>query len=445
MSAFEANFDGLVGPTHHYGGLSFGNLASERHAGLVSNPREAALQGLAKMHALAARGFRQGVLPPHERPDVALLRRLGFSGGDAEVVRAAARSAPGLLAQASSASAMWVANAATVSPWPDTADGRTHLTPANLCSHLHRSIEPPTTARVLRAVFPEGPCFAHHPPLPAGAALADEGAANHTRLCGEHGSPGVELFVYGRAAEAGAPTSRRYPARQTREASEAVARLHGLDPARTVLAAQDPDAIDAGVFHNDVIAVGHGDVLFCHERAFRDRAGVLDALRRALAPVPLRVLEVPESAVGLADAVASYLFNGQLLSRPDGRLLLVAPEECRRDERVWTYLQTQIASGGPIAEVVTFDLRQSMRNGGGPACLRLRVVLDETRAAAVAPGVWLDDALFARLADWVAHHYRDRLAPADLADPRLLDECRTALDELTGILGLGPLYPFQRA
>lgn len=444
-SAFEANFDGLVGPTHHYGGLSFGNVASERHAGVVSNPREAALQGLAKMRALAARGFRQGVLPPHERPDLALLRRVGFTGDDAAVLRQAAADAPGLLAQASSASAMWTANAATVSPGPDTSDGRTHFTPANLCSHLHRSIEARTTARILRAIFPDGPLFAHHEPLPAGAAFADEGAANHTRLCSAYGAPGVELFVHGRSAAAGEPAPRRYPARQTREAGEAVARLHGLDPARTVFAAQDPAAIDAGVFHNDVIAVADRDVLFFHERAFRDRAQVLDALRRALDPVPLRAIEVPEAALGLDDAVASYLFNSQLLARSDGRRLLVAPEECRRSERVWAVLEELLAAGGPIAEVVTFDLRQSMRNGGGPACLRLRVVLDGERAAAVAPGVWLDDALDTRLVAWIGRHYRDRLAAADLADPKLLDECRTALDELTGILGLGPLYPFQRA
>ncbi|MEB2345017.1 MAG: N-succinylarginine dihydrolase [Deltaproteobacteria bacterium] len=445
MSAFEANFDGLVGTTHHYGGLSFGNLASERHAGLVSSPREAALQGLAKMRALARRGFRQGVLPPHERPDLLLLRRVGFTGDDAAVLRRAAAEAPGLLAQAGSASAMWAANAATVSPGPDTADGRTHFTPANLCSHLHRSIEAPTTARVLRAIFPEGAAFAHHAPLPAGPALADEGAANHTRLCGDEGAPGVELFVYGRSAAAGEPAPLRYPARQAREAGEAIARLHGLDPARTVFAAQAPDAIDAGAFHNDVVAVGSRDVLFFHERAFRERARVLDELRRALDPVPLRAIEVPDAALGLGDAVASYLFNSQLLARPDGRMLLVAPEECRRSPRVWQWLEELLASGGPVAEVLTFDLRQSMRNGGGPACLRLRVVLDGERAAAVAPGVWLDDALDARLVAWIGRHHRDRLTARELADPALLDECRTALDELTAILGLGALYPFQQA
>jgi succinylarginine dihydrolase len=340
---------------------------------------------------------------------------------------------------------MWTANAATVSPWADTADARVHFTPANLTSTLHRSIEAPTTARVLRAVFPEGRHFAHHRPLPAGPALADEGAANHTRLCSDYGAPGVELFVYGRAAAGADPAPRRYPARQSREACEAIARLHGLAPARTVFAAQAPEAIDAGVFHNDVIAVGNRDVLFFHERAFRDRKRVLDELQRALGAVPLRAIEVPDAALGLADAVASYLFNSQLLSRPDGRMILVAPEECRRDARAREYLESLLACGGPIAEVVAFDLRQSMRNGGGPACLRLRVVLDETRAAAVAAGVWLDDGLYARLVDWVGRHYRDRLTAADLADPALLGEGRAALDELTRILGLGPLYPFQLA
>ena len=30
MSGYEINFDGLVGPTHHYAGLSFGNEASTK-------------------------------------------------------------------------------------------------------------------------------------------------------------------------------------------------------------------------------------------------------------------------------------------------------------------------------------------------------------------------------------------------------------------------------
>jgi succinylarginine dihydrolase len=444
VTAREYNFDGLVGPTHNYAGLSFGNVASKANAGVVSNPRAAALQGLAKMKALADRGFAQGVLPPHARPDFALLRRLGFEGTDAQALGRAARQAPALLSAAYSSSAMWTANAATVSASADTADARVHFTPANLVSKLHRSIEPEATARILAAVFPEGPHFAHHAPLPASPQTGDEGAANHTRLCARAGDAGIEFFVYGASGfDAAAPAPLRFPARQTREASQAVARLHGLDPLRTVFAQQDPAAIDAGVFHNDVIAVGTERLLFCHARAFHDQATVLRRLREAF-PGELEVIEVPETFVSISDAVETYLFNSQLLARPDGTMLLVVPEECRRHERVAKYLEGLASPGGTIREVLSFDLRESMRNGGGPACLRLRVEMTEAEAKAMHRGVLLDEALHARLTQWIEAHYRDRLAPSDLADPTLAIECGEALEALSGILGLGTGYPFQR-
>jgi len=439
--AIEANFDGLVGPTHHYGGLAYGNLASAAHAGQVSNPRAAALQGLAKMKLLADRGFAQAVLPPLERPDLRSLRRLGFSGTDAQMLAQVAQQAPHLLSRVASAASMWVANAATVSASSDTVDGKLHLTPANLNTSFHRAIEHPDTARVLRAVFPPGPHFVHHTVLPECPAFADEGAANHSRLCARHGAPGVGFFVFGR--DAGAALPARYPARQTREASEAVARQHGLAPERCVFAQQHPAAIDAGVFHNDVIAVANENLLLFHEQAFADTAQVLAALRRALGEVPLRAHQVPATAVTLNAAVSSYLFNSQLLSRPDGGMLLLLPEDCRENAEVMRHLDELRAAD--IEEFLFADLRQSMRNGGGPACLRLRVVLNEAERAAVAPGVWLDDRLYDALCDWVNTHYRDRLAEADLADPALLEETRRALDTLSRLLGLGTLYAFQGA
>ena len=141
MSAYEVNFDGLVGLTHHYAGLSFGNVASTRNQQAVANPKLAARQGLLKMKQLADLGFVQAVLPPHERPQVDLLRQLGFSGTDAQVLARAAQQAPRLLCAVSSASAMWTANAATVSPSSDTADGRVHFTVANLNNKFHRASE----------------------------------------------------------------------------------------------------------------------------------------------------------------------------------------------------------------------------------------------------------------------------------------------------------------
>jgi succinylarginine dihydrolase len=438
----EYNFDGIPGPTHNYSGLATGNIASEHNAGLIANPREAALQGLAKMRALAARGFPQADLPPHERPYLPALRALGFSGSDAVILQRATRDAPALLAACSSAAAMWVANAATVSPSADTADGRVHFTPANLVSHFHRSLEAPTTTAVLRGIFADAAHFAVHDPLPAAPQLS-EGAANHTRFAVDSNAPGVEFFVYGKHGIGGGIAPVRFPARQTREAVAAIARRHGLAPARTVFAQQNPVAIDAGVFHNDVISVGQGTVLFCHEHAFVDQHAVLADLRARVGPAFTPIV-VRERDVSLAEAVATYLFNSQLLARPDGRLLLVAPAECRENARVDGYLTAMAASGGPIAEVLTFDLRQSMKNGGGPACLRLRVTLTSAEREGVRANVFLDDALAQALEQWIRDHYRDRLSPADLADPALLDESRRALDRLSQLLQIGSVYPFQR-
>ena len=441
--AFEANFDGLVGPTHNYSGLSFGNIASKNNAGRVANPKLAALQGLAKMKALADMGFQQGVLAPHERPSVVTLRKLGFVGNDAAVIRAASAAAPMIFSGALSASSMWSANAATVSPGANTGDGRVHFTPANLNNKFHRAIEHPTTTRILKAVFTDTQFFVHHDALPGCPQFGDEGAANHTRFCSVYGEPGVEFFVYGGSGfNMATPAPKKYPARQTLEASQAIARLHRLDPGKVVFAQQNPAVIDAGVFHNDVIAVGNGNVLFCHALAFLDQSKVLAEITEKLGG-DFVALQVASADVTVEDAVASYLFNSQLLTRADGSMLLLVPEECRRNERVWTYLQKLLAQQTPIRELLVMDLRESMRNGGGPACLRLRVELTEQQLAAVNPATLMNDALYPRLTTWVEKHYRDQLSESDLADPALLDECRTALDELTQILCLGSVYPFQ--
>ena len=341
---------------------------------------------------------------------------------------------------------MWVANAATVSPSADTADGRVHFTAANLNCKYHRSIEHPTTTRVLKAMFADQQHFAHHAALPAVAQFGDEGAANHTRFCHDYGQAGVEFFVFGRSAfDTRYPAPQKYPARQTLEASQAVARLHGLSEDGVVFAQQNPAVIDQGVFHNDVIAVGNGELLFYHEDAFLNTEHMLAELHDKLGRRGgrFRAICVPRAEVAVEDAVRSYLFNSQLLSRADGSMLLIVPEECRGNERVWQYLQRLIADDGPITEVKVFDLKQSMQNGGGPACLRLRVALNETELAAVNPGVIMTAPLYDTLTQWVEKHYRDRMSETDLTDPGLLLECRAALDELTKILKLGSVYPSQ--
>ena len=446
--AIEASFDGLVGPTHQYAGLASGNRASARHAGRRSNPREAALQGLAKMRALSDLGLAQGLVPPQERPYLPALRARGFSGDDATVLRRVQRAAPELLAAACSASSMWAANAATVSSSADCADGRVHFTPANLASHRHRAIEAAATAQTLAALFPDPAHFVHHPVLEAGTDLAraDEGAANHLRLCTAHGAPGLEVFVYGRERTDEAAGDAAIRPRQTREAGEAITRAHGLSPRRVAFLRQHPAAVAAGAFHNDVVAVGNRDLLLYHELAFVDDHALRTAAATALgAQVRVHWQRVPAEALRLDEAVDSYLFNSQLVDVPGAGTLLVCARECQEVPRAWNLIERWIADPSvPINDVRVFDLRQSMRNGGGPACLRLRVVLTPAQHAAVHPGAWLDPARHAQLVAWVERHYRDRLEPDDLADPDLLEESRTALDRLTGILGLGSHYEFQR-
>jgi succinylarginine dihydrolase len=445
MAFFEANFDGIVGLTHNYGGLSTGNLASAANAAAVSRPREGALQGLAKAKMLADFGLIQGLLPPHERPHLPSLRALGFSGTDTQVLETAWRVEPALVRNAASSAQMWAANAATVSPSPDCHDGRLHFTPANLLTMPHRALEASQTKRSLDAIFSAPDHFEVHAPLPYQPAFADEGAANHMRLCADHGGQGVEIFVWGRDGFGKQETA--FPARQTLQTGQAIARRHGLDNGQTLHLQQSRMAIEAGAFHNDVVAVASRNVLFCHELAFEDRDGAYNAIKLAceglMEPV---IVEVPQSQVPLADAIKSYLFNTQLLEIPgEDRLVLIAPLECSENKATARYLDALVASNGPIGRVMFVDVRQSMRNGGGPACLRLRVVINAAQKDALGARALLDDTLFEELNVWVGKHYREILAPQDLGDPALMLEGHVALDELTQIMKLGSdFYPFQR-
>lgn len=415
MSLVEINFDGIVGPSHNYAGLSLGNIASAKHQGDASYPRAAALQGVAKMRGNLARFGAQGFFLPLPRPNHGLLNQLGPD----------AAAQPALLAAAWSASSMWTANAATVSPAPDTADGKCHLTPANLVTMLHRAQEWPDTKRQLAIAFGNSDHFVVHDAVPP--TFGDEGAANHMRLCASHANAGVEVFVYGRPGG-------KFPARQHIEASRAVARLHGLAPERTVFIEQNPAAIEAGAFHNDVVAVANEDVIFAHEMAFADRQSAYDAMRAAFPA--LQVVEVPDSAVSLAEAIRSYLFNAQLVTRPQGGMALVVPDECRESAAVWGWLEGMLAGNGPIREVVPVNVRQSMANGGGPACLRLRVVADP---ATIDPRFLLDDAKADTIESVITEYWPKQIDPADLGNDALRKCVTSARQALLTALDLKEL------
>ncbi|MGB0678699.1 MAG: N-succinylarginine dihydrolase [Polyangiales bacterium] len=438
MPRMECNFDGLAGPTHHYAGLSFGNVASLTHAGQRSYPREAVLQGLDKMQRLLDMGLVQGLLPPQARPCLRTLRRLGFSGSDASMVAQAAKVAPALLTSVSSSSFMWAANAATVTPSCDSADGRVHFTPANLVSTAHRSIETEATARTLAYIFPEASGhFVHHPPLPATPSWGDEGAANHMRLHSVAG--GVQLFVFGQSAAQGSGTAR-FPARQSRAAAQAVTRLHALDPDRCIHLCQSPAAIDAGVFHNDVAAMGHENLVVHHSEAYAP-AGALSAALTQADIEDAQVVVLPAETLSLDDAVR----NSQVLRTAQGQRVLLAPVECQTHAAAQAAIDQHLRASGVIDHVEYVDLRQSMRNGGGPACLRLRVWLSDAELRAVHGPCLLDHARLQQLKAWAERYYRPHLDAADLACPALLREGQQALDALTQILDLGDdFYPFQR-
>lgn len=446
--SFEVNFDGIVGPTHNYSGLSYGNTASMEHGSLASNPKQAALQGLAKMRTLHGLGIKQAVLPPQERPFIPVLHSLGFYGTDEEILEKAWKADPQIVMACSSAACMWSANAATVTPSIDSTDSRVHFTPANLISKFHRSFEASLTGAILFRIFNHPAYFAHHHPLPYHSDFADEGAANHTRLCSSYQDPGIHLFVYGRSIAHPTLTSQRFPARQTDEASKALARLHRLAPARVIFAQQNPEAIDAGVFHNDVISIGNQNLFFYHERAFINTPEMIKQLKNGVETycrVPFIGLEVKESDVSLEEAVKTYLFNSQIVTLPDKTMALISPQECHDSPSVKAFIQKIIENKDqPIKQVIFQNIRESMQNGGGPACLRLRVILNETEYKAINPNVIFTDNLDQKLVQWIEKHYRDHLTPQDLGDPELLKEGRKALDELSRILQLGAVYPFQR-
>lgn len=417
MALVEINFDGIIGPSHNYAGLSPGNIASANNAGAVSQPRAAALQGIEKMRANLRLGLAQGFFMPLDRPNKAWLAGLATDMTTAD---------PHIRAAAFSASAMWAANAATVSPAPDTTDGRCHLSAANLLTMAHRSHEWTGTLAQLKLAFADERHFTVHGPVPP--PFGDEGAANFMRLCPSHGDAGLEIFVYGKS---GGP----FPARQHIEASKAVARAHRLNPERTLFIQQSEVAIAAGAFHNDVVAVANERVLFTHEQAFEEPETAYEAIKARMPEAEIVI--VPADRVSLADAIQSYLFNAQLVTLPDGGgMALILPTEAQANLNVWGWLEEHVAGNGPIRRLVPVDVRQSMANGGGPACLRLRVVADPTT---VDPRFMADETKLDRMADVIAEHWPESIAPDQLADPALVEHVQKARLALLDACGLGEL------
>lgn len=414
MKLVELQLDRLVGPTHHFGGLGVGNVASQQSAGMTSNPAAAAMQGLEKMRLIADWTGVQLIVPPQPRPDFSMLRALGFDGDNEDVLKRAKDEAPVLLSAATSCSAMWTANAATVTPAIDTTKDAIHatqLTVANLSSSIHRALEPEQTKLDLLRSIGEGV----NDPLPGGTAMRDEGAANHMRLGTDQNQPGIHVFVYGDEE----PLPRKNFPRQSRAACEAIARRHRLIPENVFFLKQHPDAIDAGAFHNDVVAMSHHDRFIYHASAFYESDATLrqiDQRYHQLTGRPLIRIEVDEDSLSLAAAVKTYLFNSQIVSTQSSSApRLVCTRQVEHDAAASGFVQRWCEQG--VFESVHYvDLDQSMSGGGGPACLRLRVPMPEKEIQQVSAKCRFTEELYETLREHVQRDYASQLTIDELAD-----------------------------
>jgi succinylarginine dihydrolase len=380
MSA-EINFDGIPGPTHNYAGLARGNLAAQRNALLRPIRAKRRCRAWPRCARSRPRGIPQAVLPPHERPYLPALRALGFDGSDADALARAARDAPALLSACSSAAAMWVANAATVSPSGDTADGLVHFTPANLVANFHRSLEAPTTTRVLRAIFAEPAHFVVHDPLPAAPQFGDEGAANHTRFASAAG--GVEFFVFGRTDSAAALRRRDFPrgrrARRRRRSRGVMASCPRASSMRSRIPPPSTPACSTTTSSRSAQAMS------CSATSARivEQPRVLDALARAVGPRSCRSSSRSASS-------PSRRRRDLPVQQPADRARrrpLPARRAAEASEHAASPCGARPSRRAGLADRRSAHVRPAPEHAQWrrPACLRLRVALTDVERAAIAP------------------------------------------------------------
>ena len=436
----EINFDGLIGPTHNYSGLSEGNIASFNNSKKTSSPLNAALQGLEKMKLLIDLGIPQGIFLPHERPNLNFLRSHGFLGSDTDIVASAAKNSNLLLNQSYSASSMWAANAATFSPSIDSQDSIAHITPANLFSMPHRRIEAEFTYQQLNIIFNRSH-FKIHKPINPSDLMGDEGAANHLRITNHHLDKGIQIFVYGRDSF---QESLNVVARQSKAASEYIANSHKLDMEQTFFLKQNMKAINSGSFHNDIVSLSTENVFIFHEEAFNDSKNEIQKIRSAFkAEDEYFFIEILKNDIPLDILVNSYLLNSQLVRNPSGDMTFIMPFEVKNYSECTEWL-ARIKENSPIKDFKYIDIKQSMMNGGGPACLRFKIVVNENEFNNINPNFLLTPALIKKLESLIKNSYRDALEIRDLADPELINESYTILDNLTQIFKTGSIYNFQK-
>ena len=429
----EINIDGMIGPTHHFGGLGVGNIASLASQNSIANPQAAALEGLAKMELVASVGVGQYYLPPPERPNWLWLESLGFGGDRRDALKRCLDEAPNVLSAAYSSAFMWTANAATVAPSSDTQDGFLHLLPANLCCNLHRGQEAIERRDQLQAMFSNVKNACVHEPLPSVFALRDEGAANHMRLCGTDGRNAIHVFVYGPNES----QQTRFTPRQSELAARRVASCLRLNQRDCVFVQQTPQAINAGVFHNDVIAMSNRNMLIYHELAFENSARVVETIGQRFREKTGERLEdhcISDADLRLEEAVQTYLFNSQLLTVDSDQMDLLCPIQCVNSPSVLSLVNDWVSKEkSRIRRVSYLHLDQSMKNGGGPACLRLRAMLTESEFTELDDRFEVTNERLEKLREEVKTRYPSTLKLSDLACSDFAEESVAISKAIAGL------------
>jgi len=468
----EVQFDGIIGPTHHFGGLGVGNVASLASRAKESYPRAAALEGAAKMDLVASLGIPQFFLPPLVRPNWDFLVRCGLIDSkqrfdrakQVEALRRCAEESPMLLSAAYSSSFMWTANAGTFCPGTDASDGVSRLVLANLSSSLHRGMEAVERYQQFSDLFRGCEKVQVCLPIPAVDPLRDEGAANHMRFAAPHAmqsSLGLHVFVHGIShhgishhgasnlpevrhgggAVDGAGTvsslGNSFRSRQSSLASHAVSNFMRLPVGQRIYALQSRKAIDAGVFHNDVIATSNRNLFLYHADAFENGDRIVDEILASYEKLfgePIYSIRINADSIPLNEAVQTYLFNSQIVSLPNGGMHMVCPAHCEQSSAVRELIGSWVRDArNPICGVNYVHLNESMANGGGPACLRLRMDwptgwLTGSSMPSLAKYRW-DDGASQKIKDWIARFYPERLVFEDFQRIDFADHVASAVRE----------------
>ena len=423
----EYNLDSMIGPTHHFGGLSKGNLASMAHQFQMSSPKKAALEGLEKMRLAHEIGQNQLWFPPQRRPIFDAM--INGAGSDIDKVRWAFDNNPELLSQLFSSSAMWMANNATVSGSADSSDGLVHVIPANLSTLAHRRVEVAQNLILLNYAFFTKQ-FKVHPPL--SHRFRDEGAANHMQFSTDGHSKSLHLFVYNRSKSGDEDKYLPFPLRQSYEASRSLAKAMNIPETQTLICRQLATSVQKGVFHHDVVGMSHQDVLIIHELALEDQDHTLQLLQtmsQNILKKKLTIIQVSSEQLSLKEALDTYFFNSQFIKDQDGNVHLICAQQCNNHPKVSLLVDDLIAQK-VIEKVHYISLSESMMNGGGPACLRLRLPLTSKEFSNIPNCFKFSDEKYQEMVHFVHQFYPNQVRLADFIQINFLKKMNQLFDGL---------------